>query len=369
MTPAAATAAWSPPKWRTASSTAARMASGLRTSPTTPRTAAPCRATTSSRCALVAKRYSSAGSSAAASTATTFQPAATSASTVAAPMPRAAPVTTATGLTSRTSASRPTSPGRRPGRRGGRSLLGARSRGVAQHAVGRYRPHPLGAQTWQQPAMGSVQPGSARSRRTAAASRASISDVSVRPACASPPGTTARHTNTSSPSAAQRRATSASVASLPPCAFTQHDAAEGGACAADELDEERGQGLVPDEQRAGERGVLAAGPVGDRRAPRRRRAGVSASPGRGPRRSGCRYRAGGAARAVRANRAGSASRASPAVASTCRQVARPVTRPGRRSGVQRGRAVDRFRCGRPNATAPVSAPGPACRPAPPSSGR
>ena len=41
MMPAAATAACSPPKWPTASSTAARMSDGFRTSPTTVRTASP----------------------------------------------------------------------------------------------------------------------------------------------------------------------------------------------------------------------------------------------------------------------------------------------------------------------------------------
>ena len=57
------------------------------------------RSTTAASSSSVPRRYGSRGSSLQRSTATTLQPAAASVSTVAAPMPRAAPVTTATRVT------------------------------------------------------------------------------------------------------------------------------------------------------------------------------------------------------------------------------------------------------------------------------
>ena len=83
-------------------------------------------------------------------------------------MPRAAPVTTATGLTAATSATATAAVRSRTRRVEQRpALVGARSRGVTQHAVGRYRPHPLGAQRGSRVPSGSVHPASASSSRTA----------------------------------------------------------------------------------------------------------------------------------------------------------------------------------------------------------
>src|SRR5690349_1044549 len=98
MTPAAAIAASRPPQRSPASRTAAASASGSRTSASTAATAAGsgAAAATRSSSARVPSRYGSAGSSVPRSTATTRHPFAASAATVAAPMPRAAPGTSAT---------------------------------------------------------------------------------------------------------------------------------------------------------------------------------------------------------------------------------------------------------------------------------
>ena len=147
----------------------------------------------------------------------------------------------------------------------GEPLLRTRSRGVAQHAVGRYRPHPLGAQTWQQPVdgLGAARLGEVQAHGSGVEGqhqrRLGAPRVRITPGHDGAPhqqlvavGVTApRHVG-------QRRL-------VAPVGVHQQDAAEGGAGAADELDEERRQGLVPDEQSARECGVLAAGPVGDRR--------------------------------------------------------------------------------------------------------
>ena len=98
MTPATAIAASSPPQRRSASPTAAASASGSRVSatyPTTSPSAGRAVSTTRSRSAGVPRGYCSAGSSAQRSTAMTRHPPAARAATVAAPTPRAAPVTRA----------------------------------------------------------------------------------------------------------------------------------------------------------------------------------------------------------------------------------------------------------------------------------
>jgi hypothetical protein len=96
MTPAAATAASRPPQRLSASSTAAASASGSLVSARAATARPPDAATTRSRSAAEPSGYGTAGSSAHRSAATTCQPPAVSAATVAAPMPRAAPVTSAT---------------------------------------------------------------------------------------------------------------------------------------------------------------------------------------------------------------------------------------------------------------------------------
>ena len=101
MTPAAATAASSPPQRSSASFTALARASGSRVSACAAMTAASpafaqASATTRSRSPRDPSAYGRAVSSAHRSTATTRHPPAARAVTVAAPMPRAAPVTSAT---------------------------------------------------------------------------------------------------------------------------------------------------------------------------------------------------------------------------------------------------------------------------------
>ena len=107
-------------------------------------------------------------------------------STVATPMPRAAPVTTATELAD-DGPERPTGRHRRHqvcghARRAGLALHGRRTRRIPQHAVGRYRSRPPrhGDGAARVP-KGSVQRTSARSSRTTEGSMANMSEVSVRP--------------------------------------------------------------------------------------------------------------------------------------------------------------------------------------------
>ena len=174
-----------------------------------------------------------------------------------------APVTTATGLTTVTSA--PTRPQCRSRTRASRSacpssaLAPVGSPSTPLDDTGRT---PSARRRGSSVAIGSVRPGSASSRRTAPGSIASSKDVSVRPACASPPGVIGsphEHVVTFGRTATLDRHERLLVAAV---GVDEDHAGEGAAGGAHELDEELGQDRVADEERAREVGVLAAGPVG-----------------------------------------------------------------------------------------------------------
>ena len=112
-------------------------------------------------------------------------------------------------------------------------------------------------------ASGSVQPGSASSRRTTAGSMAS-SKRRLRPAGVRVPARPSRRARRARRRPRRRSAARADDQRLLVAAVRvdEHHAGEGAAGGAHELDEQVGQDLVADEERAGEVGVLAAGPVG-----------------------------------------------------------------------------------------------------------
>ena len=197
------------------------------------------------------------------STATTCQPAATRRSTVAAPMPRAAPVTTATGLTTGASATTRPRSGRARKRRGARVPL--RRPHPWDHPARRWTipVAPLrradGAARWRSARRGPARPDPSR---TASGAMASSRDVSVRPAWASP----LRHGAPDEHVIALGRRRGARTIDerllVPAVGVDENHARKGAAGGTHELDEQVGQDLVPDEQRAREVGVLAARPVG-----------------------------------------------------------------------------------------------------------
>ena len=181
---------------------------------------------------------------------------------------------------------------RRPVRRHGR--------GQVAHERVEQRPALLGARTrrdrparrWTIPAAPLRRADGAAAWRAARCSRArpvrgarpqgrwpAASDVSVRPACASPPGVAGppdEHVVALGGAAPLRRDQRLLVAAV---RVDEHHAGEGAAGGAHQLDEQVRQDLVADEERAGEAGVLAAGPVGhggrhgDARAARRQPGG------------------------------------------------------------------------------------------------
>ena len=138
---------------------------------------------------------------------------------------------------------------------------------IAEDAGRAHRPHALGAQPGQERRRSaSVTPARRRRRRTPSGSTCNISDVSVRPAWASPPGTPHGNQATSRPSDRSSGTAVRSASRLPPCPLTistRPGPAAGGAAV---LDEQPGQRLGADRDRAGEALVLAAGAVGQRRA-------------------------------------------------------------------------------------------------------
>ena len=82
------------------------------------------------------------------------------------------------------------------------ALVDARTRGIAQHAVGRYRPHPFGAETGQQRGdrLGAAGLGQVQAHRPQGRWPTAMTSRSARRA-RPPPGVAARQTRTSSPSA------------------------------------------------------------------------------------------------------------------------------------------------------------------------
>ena len=119
-------------------------------------------------------------------------------------------------------------------------------------------------------AAGAVSPGSARSRRTTTGPRASSSDVSVRPAWASPPGDrrAAPRQHARRPSALQRGHGRGDRVGVAAVAVHEHDAGEVRRPSGPSSTSTALERVEPDRQRAGEPGVLAAGAVGERPAPR-----------------------------------------------------------------------------------------------------
>ena len=236
------------------------------------------------------------------------------------------------------------------------ALVGARTRGITQHAVGRYRPHPFGAETGQQPVerlgapgLGQLEPHGLRVDGQHAARSRSGRRGRPRPAAAG--ATPARRP----PRRRSARCTSDSASSFPPWALTNTTPAN----------EPRAERTISTRRPASTwcrpracpgTGVLAAGPVGDGGS--HRDAAAARRPAPPPRRPrcGCRCRAGGAVRAARAS---------------------PTARPGRRAAgrlhLGPGGAGEihalRSRRRRAEADAAVWAPGSASRPGRPWSGR
>ena len=102
-----------------------------------------------------------------------------------------------------------------------RALLGRRAGRVAEDAGRAHRPHALGPQPRQQRRRSaSSPPATARSPSTPSGSTCNISDVSVRPAWASPPGTPHGNQATSRPSDRSSGTADRSASRLPPCPLT-----------------------------------------------------------------------------------------------------------------------------------------------------
>ena len=106
-------------------------------------------------------------------------------------------------------------------------------------------------------AVDGIGPGSARSSWTRSGRTASISDVSVCPACGSPPATRGHQARTRRPSASSCSTAAIDGGRVAAVAVDQHD----GLCPVgrpDQLDDHVVHRLVADRQRAGEPLVLAA---------------------------------------------------------------------------------------------------------------
>ena len=132
-------------------------------------------------------------------------------------------------------------------------------------------------------------------------STASMREVSVRPACASPPGSRRRPHQHPVALGRQRSAAGRSASALPPWAETNTTPAKEPRAERTSSTRTSTRARVADERVPGKPGVLAARPVRERPAPPRRPAVGRPGRRRGPGRCGCRCRGAGAGRAARAS--------------------------------------------------------------------
>ena len=261
------------------------------------------------------------------STATTRQPSAASAATVAAPMPRAAPVTSATrpaGLVAATALTgsavigaagsaepvrRPSRPGRRARPRAveqRRALGGGRAGRVAEHAV---RADRARRRALEEPACSSASGRFAGLGRDPVRTARGVerqhqrglgpAGVGVAAPVAASTRSTSRRTRRASRCAAR-----ATASALPAVRGHEQDAGEASVAERPSSTSTQLERVLADRQRAGKVLVLAAGPVGQRR-----RGHARPVRGREPlaergREIACRWTAAGAGRAARSSRPG-----------------------------------------------------------------